>query len=87
MDVLFEPTTCLAQDRIACPMPPGIINVLEMIQVDEHDCTALLRPLASREFLRDVVHHSSMIGQACQWVDQCHTFKVGEFKLPALILS
>src|SRR5258708_5685449 len=28
--VLFEPTTCFAQDRIACPMPPGIIDVLEM---------------------------------------------------------
>jgi hypothetical protein len=80
-DVPLKSATRFAQHGIACPVSPGIVDVFEMIQVDEHDCARFLCPLASREFLIYLIHHGSVIGQASERVGQGDLLHSQQFRL------
>jgi hypothetical protein len=62
----------LAQQRISCPMAPGIIHPLEVVQVDEQQRTGARRLLRPDERFLEPVEHGLMIGQASNDIGDGH---------------
>jgi len=56
-----EPPTGFAQDGVSSLVPPGVVDALEMIEVDEQHRAGGLRPPTTREFFLDPAHDRPVV--------------------------
>src|SRR5450755_2608614 len=84
-DALAQAMSHCVQRGIACRMPPGVIDVLEMIDINKDDRTITLAALALLEFRLNALDDGTMIGQAGEWIGQCSLFRAQQFRLGCLV--
>ncbi len=56
------------QHRIAHRVPEGVVDVLEMVEVEEHQCAAQVMAFEQGDLLAQAVHQQGAVGQVGQWV-------------------
>ena len=63
-----QPLRHLLQQQVALVVAQGVVQRLEVVQVDEQQCPALLAPLGCGQGLVHAVHQQHAVGQAGQCV-------------------